>query len=148
MKLYNYWRSTTSYRVRAALNLKNVEYELIPVDLVAGEQRNENYVNLNPGAGVPALVLDDGTALTQSIAILEYIDATWPDPVLFPDDPLLRAQVNAVAHAVALDIHPVNNLRVIGELKKQFSANPEECQAWMQHWMHIHVYSKFVEYGH
>mgnify|MGYP003624528409 CR=1 FL=1 len=135
MKLYSYWRSTTSYRVRAALNLKGVAYETVPVDLVAGDQRSREYTALNPGAGVPTLVLDDGTVLTQSMAILEYIDATWPGPRLIPADALTRAQVMAAAHTVALDIHPVNNLRLIAQLKTRFGATPEQAQDWMCHWM-------------
>ena len=135
MKLYSYWRSTTSYRVRAALNLKGVAYDTISVDLVAGDQRADSYTALNPGAGVPTLVLDDGTVLTQSMAILDYIDATWPDPRLIPANPLARARVMAAAHTVALDIHPVNNLRLIGQLKARFGATPEQAQDWMCHWM-------------
>ena len=135
MKLYSYWRSTTSYRVRAALNLKGVEYETISVDLVAGDQRSDDYVALNPGKGVPTLVLDDGTVLTQSMAILDYIDATWPQPALLPSDALARARVLAAAHTVALDIHPVNNLRLIGQLKSRFGATPEQAKDWMCHWM-------------
>ena len=135
MKLYSYWRSTTSYRVRAALNLKQVSYKTLTVDLVAGDQRAADYLKLNPGAGVPTLELDNGTRLTQSMAILEYIDATWPEPLLIPAENLERARQMAVAHAVALDIHPVNNLRVIGQLKQRFDASAEAAQTWMQHWM-------------
>lgn len=135
MKLYSYWRSTTSYRVRAALNLKGLAYDTVPVDLVAGDQRGADYVALNAGRGVPTLVLDDGTVLTQSMAILEYIDAIWPEPRLIPHDPVQRARVMAVAQAVALDIHPVNNLRVIGQLKSRFDATPEQVKDWMCHWM-------------
>ncbi|MEP6068436.1 MAG: maleylacetoacetate isomerase [Paracoccaceae bacterium] len=135
MKLYSYWRSTTSYRVRTALNLKGIVYETVPVDLVAGDQRAEAYTDLNPGKGVPTLVLDDGTVLTQSMAILDYIDATWPDPQLIPADPLMRAKVMAVADTIALDVHPVNNLRLIGQLKSRFGATPEQATDWMCHWM-------------
>lgn len=135
MKLYSYWRSTTSYRIRAALNLKSVAYDTVPVDLVAGYQRAPDYVALNAGKGVPTLVLKDGTALTQSMAILEYIDATWPEPRLIPADALLRARVMAVAHTVALDIHPVNNLRLIGQLRSRFGATPDQATDWMCHWM-------------
>jgi maleylacetoacetate isomerase len=135
MKLYSYWRSTTSYRVRAALNLKGVAYETVSVDLVAGDQREGEYSALNPGKGVPTLVLDDGNVLTQSMAILDYIEATWPEPRLLPTDALARARVLAVAHSVALDIHPVNNLRLIAQLKSRFGATPEQAQEWMCHWM-------------
>ena len=135
MRLYSYWRSTTSYRVRAALNLKGVPYDVVPVDLVAGEQSDPAYTALNPNAGVPTLVLDDGTVLTQSMAILDYIDATWPTPRLIPSDPLQRARVLAMAHSVAMDIHPVNNLRVVQALGAAFNATPEQKKTWMQNWM-------------
>ena len=135
MKLFSYWRSTTSYRVRAALNLKGVAYETVPVDLVAGAQSAPDYVKLNPGAGVPTLILEDGTALTQSMAILDYIDATWPEPRLIPEDPIERARVLAVSHAVAMDIHPVNNLRSVQALGADFGATPAQKKAWMQKWM-------------
>lgn len=135
MKLYSYWRSTTSYRIRTALNLKGIAYETVPVDLVAGDQRDDDYAELNPGKGVPTLVLDDGTVLTQSMAILDYIDTTWPDPQLIPADPLQRAKVMAVADTIALDVHPVNNLRLIGQLKSRFGATPEQATDWMCHWM-------------
>ncbi|WP_342074968.1 maleylacetoacetate isomerase [Yoonia sp. SS1-5] len=134
MKLYSYWRSTTSYRVRAALNLKGLAYETVPVDLVAGDQRDADYAALNPGLGVPTLVLDDGTVLTQSLAILDYLDAI-ATPRLLPEDPLMRAKVMAAAHAVALDIHPVNNLRVVQYLRKTHGASADDAQGWMQHWM-------------
>jgi maleylacetoacetate isomerase/maleylpyruvate isomerase len=136
MKLYSYWRSTTSYRVRAALNLKDLSYETISVDLVAGDQRSEKYSAINPGLGVPTLVLDDGTTLTQSMAILDYIDAVYPAPRLMPKDPLERARVLAVAQSVATDIHPVNNLRIISQLKKRFGTSAEDAADWMNHWMH------------
>ena len=135
MKLYAYWRSTTSYRVRMALNLKGVEYETVPVDLVAGEQRSEAYLALNPGGGVPSLVLEDGTVLTQSLAILDYLDHIAPDPALLPTDPLRRARVLAAAQTIALDIHPVNNLKVVNLLKSEFGASQEQSVDWMRHWM-------------
>lgn len=136
MKLYSYWRSTTSVRVRAALNLKGVAYEIVPVDLVKGAQKTDSYTALNPARGVPTLVLDDGTTLTQSMAILDYLDTTYPEPPLYPADPVLRAQVDAAAHAIALDIHPVNNLRVLGYLKGTMGHSQDEAEAWMRHWMH------------
>ncbi|MBL4628449.1 MAG: maleylacetoacetate isomerase [Roseicyclus sp.] len=135
MILHSYWRSTTSYRVRAALNLKGVAYSQVAVDLVAGDQCRADYAALNPGLGVPTLVLDDGTALTQSMAILDYLDAAYPDPPLLPQDPINRARVRAAAHSIALDIHPLNNLRVINQLKSRFNATPEDTTAWMQHWI-------------
>lgn len=135
MKLYSYWRSTTSYRVRVALSLKGLRYDTQPVDLVAGAQRGKDFAAVNPSKGVPALVLEDGTTLTQSLAILDYLDTTYPEPRLIPSDPLERAQVMAVAHGVAMDIHPVNNLKVIGQLKSRFGASAEDARDWMCHWM-------------
>ena len=135
MKLYSYWRSTTSARVRMALNLKGVEYDIVPVDLTAGAQKTAEYSALNPMKGVPTLVLDDGTALTQSMAILDYIDTVWPEPPLYPADPKERAQVDAAAHAIALDIHPVNNLKVLGYLKGTMGQTQDDTITWMHHWM-------------
>lgn len=135
MILYSYWRSTTSYRVRAALNLKGNAYTQRTVDLVAGDQRARDYTTLNPGQGVPALVLDDGTVLTQSLAIIDYLDAMHPDVPLVPTDPLLRSRVLAAALTVATDIHPVNNLRVVSHLKAHHNATPQDATDWMCHWM-------------
>ena len=135
MKLYSYWRSTTSYRVRAALNLKGLDYDVVPVDLVHGGQSDPAYLEINPNASVPTLVLADGTALTQSLAIIDYLDALTPEPQLIPSDPLARAQVLAAAHTVAMDIHPVNNLRVVQALGAEFGASDQAKAAWMQRWM-------------
>lgn len=134
MTLYGYWRSTTSYRVRIALHLKGLSYKTAPVDLVAGDQRAEAYRALNPIAGVPTLVLDDGTTLTQSMAILDYLDAVYPTPALLPADPVAAAQVRAAALVVACDIHPVNNLK-IGAKLKQMGHSQDEVVAWMNDWM-------------
>jgi maleylacetoacetate isomerase len=134
MKLYTYWRSTTSYRVRIALNLKGIDYEPVPVDLVAGMQRAPDYVALNPGQGLPTLVLEDGTVLTQSMAILDWVEETHPDPALLPAGPMQRAHVRAAALSIATDIHPVNNLRVVQKLK-QFGHSHDETVAWMNGWM-------------
>ena len=134
MKLYSYWRSTTSIRVRAALYLKGLDYDIQPVDLVAGVQRGADYTAVNPGRGVPALVQDDGTVLTQSLAILDYLDEAHPEPPLLPQGAVARAQARAAAHQIALDIHPVNNLKVIGQLKA-LGHSQEDTVAWMLHWM-------------
>ena len=134
MKLYGYWRSTTSYRVRIALNLKGLVYDQTSVNLVAGDQRAEGYTALNPGQGVPTLVLDDGTVLTQSLAIIDYLDATYPDPALLPLAPLARAKVRAAAQIIATDVHPVNNLRVVAKLKS-LGHGQDEAVAWMNDWM-------------
>lgn len=134
MRLYSYWRSTTSYRVRIALNLKGIVYQTVPVDLVAGAQTAPDYVALNPGQGVPALVTGDGTVLTQSMAILDWLEETHPAPALLPDDPVQRAQVRAAALTIACDIHPVNNLRVIRALKSM-GHSQDETVSWMNDWM-------------
>lgn len=134
MKLYSYWRSTTSYRVRIALNMKGLSYETIPVDLVAGAQKQSAFAAINPGMGVPALVLDDGTVMTQSMAILEWLEESHPQPGLLPADATNRAHVRAAALTIATDIHPINNLRVLGQLKA-LGHSQEECVEWMNHWM-------------
>lgn len=135
MKLYSYWRSTTSFRVRAALNLKGLDYEIVPVNLVEGEQKGADYAAVNPGMGVPSLMLDDGTILTQSVAILDYIEETCPEPPLLPADPIGRAQVRAAAAQIALDIHPVNNLKILAYLKGPLGHSQDEVVVWMNHWM-------------
>jgi len=134
MRLYTYWRSTTSYRVRIALNLKGLAYEPVPVNLVASDQTAPDYAALNPGQGVPTLVLDDGTVLTQSMAILDWLEETHPVPALLPKDAIQRAKVRAAALTIAADVHPVNNLRVIARLKK-LGHSQEETVVWMNDWM-------------
>lgn len=135
MKLYSYWRSTTSVRVRAALNLKGIDYDIVPVNLVAGKQRETDFSTVNPGMGVPALELDDGRVITQSVALLDYIEEVWPDPALLPADPVDRAQVRAAAAQIALDIHPVNNLKILAYLKGPLGHSQNETVVWMNHWM-------------
>ena len=134
MKLYSYWRSTTSYRVRIALNLKGIVFQTSPVNLVAGAQNAPDYASLNPGQGVPTLVLADGTVLTQSMAILDWLEESFPKPPLLPSDLLGRARVRAAALSIACDIHPVNNLRVISELKSM-GHSQDEAVIWMNTWM-------------
>ena len=137
VKLYSYWRSTAAYRVRIALNLKNVPYETVPVHLVenGGEQNSAEYGKLNPSHQVPTLVLGDGTVLTQSLAIIDYLDQTIAANPLLPKDPLERAKVTAAAHVIAIDIHPVNNLRVAQYLASEFAVEPPQIVDWMNHWM-------------
>lgn len=139
MKLYSYWRSTAAYRVRIALNLKGLAYQTVPVSLIAegGQQHAPAYAALNPQQMVPTLVLDDGAVLTQSLAIIDYLDGRVPDPALLPADPIARAQAMAVAHAVAMDIHPINNLRVLNRLADQFLADATTKTDWMRHWMQV-----------
>ncbi len=113
--LYDYWRSSASYRVRIGLALKEVDYRRVPVDLVKGEQRSERHLSLNPQGLVPALDID-GIRLTQSLAILEYLHETRPGPDLLPQDPSARAHARAVALAVACEIHPISNLGVLARV--------------------------------
>ena len=136
MRLYSYWRSTAAYRVRIALNMKGLEYETVPVHLLedGGQQHAPDYVALNPSHLVPTLVLDDGTPLTQSLAICEYLDITNPEPPLLPSDPIERAHVKAAALVLAADVHPVNNLRVVQHLEARFGASREDSAEWMRHW--------------
>lgn len=137
MKLYGYWRSTAAYRVRIALALKGIEVEQISVDLTRGAQNDPAYTALNPAHVVPTLVTDEGQPLTQSLAIIDWLEATHPEPPLLPAEPLARARVLAAAHVVAMDIHPVNNLRVVTRLTEQFGATMEDRIAWMHHWMRL-----------
>ena len=135
MKLFSYWRSSAAWRVRIALNLKNLPYSTEPVHLVRGEQRAEAYRQVNPNAVVPALQLDDGTVLTQSLAIIEYLEERHPSPPLLPSDPVGRASVRAAAQLIACDVHPINNLRVVDHLKSRLGHTADEATAWMRYWM-------------
>ncbi|MCC5988259.1 MAG: maleylacetoacetate isomerase [Pararhodobacter sp.] len=137
MKLYTFWRSTAAYRVRIALNLKGIEREEVFVSLPGGAHRAPDYTALNPQQLLPALELPGGQVLSQSLAIIDWLEAAHPKPALLPADPLERARVLEVAHVVAMDIHPVNNLRVVQHLAKNFGADDDARQAWMQHWMRL-----------
>lgn len=134
MKLYSYWRSTTSYRVRIALELKELSYRLMPIDLRAGAQNAPKYAAINPAMGVPTLKLENGTVLTQSMAILEWLDEKYPAPPLLPRGATDRALVRAAALGIACDIHPINNLRVLNQLKTM-GHDTDATTAWMHHWM-------------
>lgn len=116
MRLHGYFRSTASYRVRIALNLKGLHYDQLSHHLRKGEQRAPAYLALNPQGLVPALELDDGRILTQSLAICEYLDEIHPEPALLPTDPILRARIRAFAQLIACDVHPVQNLKILNRL--------------------------------
>jgi maleylacetoacetate isomerase/maleylpyruvate isomerase len=137
MKLYTYWRSSAAYRVRIALEIKGVVVEQIPIHLVrgGGEQHRPAYRAIHPGATVPALVLDDGTVITQSLAIIGLLDELYPRPALLPQAPVERARVRAAAELVACDIHPINNLRVGQYIKATLGHDQAAVVAWMRHWM-------------
>ena len=135
MKLYSYFRSSAAFRVRIALNLKGLAYEAAFVHLAKGEQRMPAYAAVNPQALVPALVLDDGHVLTQSLAIIEYLDETFPRPALLPAEPLERARVRALSLIVACDIHPLNNARTLSYLRKEMNQTEDQANAWYRHWV-------------
>ncbi|RUV09215.1 glutathione S-transferase N-terminal domain-containing protein, partial [Mesorhizobium sp. M1A.F.Ca.IN.022.04.1.1] len=128
--LHNYYRSSTSYRVRIALEMKGRAYTYVPHHLRHGEHLEPAYLAVNPQGLVPALVLDDGTLLTQSLAIIEYLDEIEPEPPLLPKDALGRARVRMLAQMIACDIHPVNNLRVLTSLRTLFGAGDEDVVNW------------------
>ncbi|MGX7873253.1 maleylacetoacetate isomerase [Mesorhizobium sp. ORM6] len=133
--LHNYYRSSTSYRVRIALEMKGLSYDYVPHHLRHGEHLEAAYLAVNPQGLVPALVLDDGTLLTQSLAIIEYLDEIQPAPPLLPGDPLGRARVRMLAQMIACDIHPVNNLRVLTSLRTLFGAGDQDITNWFRHWV-------------
>lgn len=137
MKLFGYFRSSAAYRVRIALNLKNIEVEHAPVHLLrnGGEQKLEPYKALNPQSLVPTLELDDGQLLTQSLAIIEYLDGLKPETRLIPSDPVSAAHVRAVALSIACEIHPLNNLRVLNYLKGPLAQPQQTVEDWIRHWM-------------
>ena len=134
--LYGYWRSSAAYRVRIALNLKGLSWENRPVHLVrdGGEQHAPDYAAMNPQELVPTM-RDGARTFTQSLAIMEYLEETHPEPPLLPGDARSRARVRALAQAVACDIHPLGNLRVLQQLRTAFGAQDEQVKAWMQHWI-------------
>jgi maleylacetoacetate isomerase len=136
MKLYNYFRSSASFRVRIALALKGLDYDYVPVHLLkeGGQQFSAGFKAMNPAALVPVLD-DDGTVLTQSLAIIEYLDETRPQVPLLPRDAAGRARVRAIALAIACEIHPLNNLRVLGYLSKTLGVTDEQRNAWYRHWV-------------
>jgi len=132
--LHDYFRSSASYRVRIALNLKGLDYERVEVSLIAGEQKSDAYLAQNAQGFVPMLVAN-GEAIIQSLAIIDWLDRAHPEPRLIPDDPMPRAVALAQAHVVACDIHPLNNLRVLKYLKKDLDLNEQTRDRWYRHWI-------------
>lgn len=134
--LYGYFRSSAAYRVRIALNLKGLPYHQSPVNLVKGEQRDEDNLARNPQGLVPILKTDEGAQLTQSLAICEYLDECHPAPALLPSDPLERVRVRSLSQVVACEIHPLNNLKVLKYLVIELGVNDDTKLAWYRHWIH------------
>jgi maleylpyruvate isomerase len=134
MRLFGYFRSGTSHRVRIALNLKGLTYETVPVHLLKGEQRQDAYRALNPQGLVPTLE-DGGARIGQSLAIIDYLEEVHPEPPLLPADPVGRARVRALALTVACDMHPLNNLRVLKHLGRTLGLDQTARDEWCRHWM-------------
>jgi maleylpyruvate isomerase len=137
MILYDYGLSSASYRVRIALALKNLPYTSVVRNLRSGEHRLSEFLQINVQGLVPALGLDDGVVLTQSVAIIEYLDELHPDPSLLPANPLARARVRALSQAIASDIHPLNNLRVLRYLEEQLILDKQTRDTWYRHWVGV-----------
>jgi len=135
MKLYNYFRSSSSYRVRIALQLKGLDYDYVPVHLVRGEHLQPPYADMSPDMLLPLLEEDGGERFSQSMAIMEYLDETHPEPPLLPPDPAGRAHVRALAQVIACEIHPVNNLRVLKYLVRELKLDEIAKNAWYRHWV-------------
>jgi len=137
VKLYSYFRSSAAYRVRIALNLKGLAYETISVHLVkdGGHNKRPDFRAVNPQMRVPALVAPEGEVLIQSLAIIEYLDETHPDPPLLPKDPIARAKARALAQLIACDIHPLNNVGPLRYLKNQMGQEQSAIDAWYHHWV-------------
>ncbi len=137
LKLYSYFRSSAAYRTRIALNLKGIAFETVPVHLTrgGGQQHTPEFQAVNPQKRVPALALDSGEVLLQSLAIIDYLDEVYPDPPLLPKDPIERAHVRAVAQIIACDIHPLNNVSPLGYLRHVLKADQSAIQEWYRHWI-------------
>jgi maleylpyruvate isomerase len=137
VKLYSFFRSSAAYRVRIALNLKGIAYETIPIHLVkdGGHNKRPEFRAINPQMRVPVLVTPQGDVLTQSLAIIEYLDETHPVPPLLPKDPLARAKVRALAELIACDIHPLNNTSPLRYLKNSLGQEQSAIDAWYHHWI-------------
>jgi maleylpyruvate isomerase len=137
VKLYNFFRSSAAFRVRIALNLKNVSYdeEFVHLSKDGGHNRRPEYKAVNPQMKVPSLILDRGDTLIQSMAIIEYLDEIHPEPPLLPKDPLARAKVRAVAQIIACDIHPIDNTAPLRYLKNVLNQDQTAIDAWYHHWI-------------
>ncbi len=137
MKLYSFYRSSAAYRARIALHLKGIAFETVPIHLNrdGGDQNKPSYRSVNPQGRVPALQLDDGTVISQSLAIIDYVETIAPEPPLYPRDPVLRARAMSVAFTIATDLHPLNNIAVTDYLGATFHADRSAIAAWYAHWI-------------
>ena len=137
MKLYSYFRSSAAYRTRIALNLKGLAFETVSIHLIrdGGQQHAPEFRAVNPQQRVPALALETGEVLLQSLAIMEYLDEVYPDPQLLPKDPIERAQVRAVVQIIACDIHPLNNVGPLNYLRSALKADQSTIREWYRHWI-------------
>lgn len=133
--LHNYFRSSTSYRVRIALNMKGLAYDYVAHHLRHGEQRSAGYLAVNPQGLVPAMIWTDGTMIAQSLAIMEFLDETVPEPPLLPGTAHDRARIRMIAQMIACEIHPVNNLRVLNALRTRYGADDAGVADWFRHWV-------------
>jgi maleylacetoacetate isomerase len=137
LTLYSYWRSSAAYRVRIALNIKSLPYEYKAVHLIkdGGEHKQSAYASKNPNKLVPALELSSGEVIAESLAIIEYLEEVFPTPALLPKSALARAEVRSIAQAIACNIHPVNNLRILQYLEGELGSNPEQKSKWYADWI-------------
>ena len=137
MKLHNYFRSSASFRVRIALYLKGLDFEYVPVHIARGDHHAAPYAALSADQLVPLLEEDNGERFSQSLAIIEYLDETHPEPALLPRDPAARAHVRALAQSIACEIHPLNNLRVLKYLVRELKLDDAAKNAWYRHWVRV-----------
>ena len=135
LKLYSYFHSSSAYRIRIALNLKDIKYRLEPINLLKSEEQQARYLSINPQGLVPALTLPNGQSLSQSMAILEWLETAYPQVPLLPDDPMEAARVRSLCHSIACDIQPLNNLRVLNYLKGTMALSQEQSMQWYRHWI-------------
>ncbi len=134
VKLYSYFRSSAAYRVRIALAIKNLPVDIIPINLAEGEQRSDDYLSINPQGLVPALA-DKNLVLNQSLSVIEYLEEVYGDYRLLPGNAIERAQVRGLAQQIAMDVHPLNNLRVLNYLKNELNVSEADKTRWYQHWI-------------
>lgn len=136
MKLFSYWRSSAAYRVRIALNIKGLDYELQALNMLTADHKQDDYLAINPAGLIPTLQLDDGRCLTQSTAILLWLEATYPQPALMPGDSFEQARIMGWVQTVACEIHPLNNIGVLNYLKSDMGVTPEDASGtWYAHWL-------------